>query len=162
MEFTCATIEAAKEGTVVVLASYTQVTADVTSTTTAAARLVAEINAGTNIHGFTATNSTAIVTITAPKTEGIFLNSGTPYVATTVGTLAGTLTQNVVAGTASYIDIAWYHINEYFRIQPKGELYVGMYEQESSYVFADITTMQNFAVGAIKQIGIYQKMLHLL
>lgn len=157
MEFTCATIEAAKEGTVVVLASYTQVTADVTSTTTAAARLVAEINAGTNIHGFTATNSTATVTITAPKTEGIFLNSGTPYVATTVGTLAGTLTQNVVAGTASYIDIAWYHINEYFRIQPKGELYVGMYEQESSYVFADITTMQNFAVGAIKQIGIYQK-----
>lgn len=157
MVFTCATIEGTKTGVPVTLASYTQVTADVVSTTTAAARLVAEINAGTNIHGFTASNSTVTVTITAPKTEGIFLNSGTPYVATITGTLAGTLTQNVVAGTASFIDIAWYHINEYFRIQPKGELYVGFYAQESTYAFADITTMQNFANGAIKQLAIYEQ-----
>lgn len=157
MLLTCAGIVAAKLGTTVTLASYTQVTADVVSTTTSAARLVAEINAGTQIHGYSATNSTSTVTITAPKTEGIFLNSGTPYAATPVGTLAGTLVQNVVAGTASWIDILHYHISEYFRIQPKGELYVGLYAQESTYAFADITTMQNFASGAIKQIGIYEQ-----
>lgn len=156
MVLTCNTIEGAKLGVPVTLASYTQVAADIVSTTTAAARLVAEINAGSNIHGFTASNSTVTVTIVAPKTEGIFLNSGTPYVATIVGTLAGTLVQNVVAGTASFIDIAWYHINEYFRIQPKGELYVGFYAQESTYAFADVTTMQNFAAGAIKNWAGYQ------
>ena len=157
MKLTCNTIEGAKLGVPVTLASYTQVTADISTTTTAATRLASEINAGTNLHGFTALSSTATVTITAPKTEGIFLNSGTPYVATIVGTLAGTLTQNVVAGTASFIDIAWYHISEYFRIQPKGELYVGFYAQESTYAFADVTTMQNFANGEIKQLAIYEQ-----
>jgi len=157
MKLTCNTIEGAKIGTPVTLASYTQVTADVVSTTTAAERLVAEINAGTNLHGFTATNSTVTVTIVAPKTEGIFLNSGTPYVATIVGTLAGTLTQNVVAGTASFIDIAWYHINEYFRIQPKGQLYVGFYAQETTYAFADISTMRDYALGEIKQMFVYEQ-----
>lgn len=157
MSFSCITIEGAKLGTHTILAAYTQVSADVVSTTTSAARLAAEINAGTNLHGFTASPSTSTVTITAPKTEGVFLNSGTPYAASIAGTLAGTLVQNVVAGTASFIDIAWYHISEYFRIQPKGELYVGFYAQESSYAFADITTMQNFATGDIKQIGIYEQ-----
>lgn len=155
MVLTCATIDAAKEGTTVTIASYTQVAADIVTTTTAAERLVAEINLGTNVHGFTATNSTATVTITAPAGEGIFLNSGTPYVATIVGTLAGTLTQNVVAGVAGYIDTLHYHISEYFRIQPKGELYVGIYAVETTYAFADVTSVINYAQGAIRNLAVY-------
>lgn len=141
----------------VTLCNYTQVSADATTNSTAADRLALEINLGTPTHGFTALASTSTVTITAPAGQGIFLNSGTPYVSTIVGTLAGTLTQNVVAGVASDIDIMYYHIAEFFRIQPKGKLYVGIYATADATTFASVTLMQNFAQGEIKQMGIYQK-----
>jgi hypothetical protein len=153
---TCAIVGNAGLQTVT-LASYTQVTADAATTTTAATRLAAEINLGTPTHGFTAIAATATVTITAVAGQGIFLNSGTPYVSTVVGTLAGTLTQNVVAGVASDINILHYHISEFFRIQPKGKLYVGIYATADVGTFASVTLMQNFASGELRQIGIYQK-----
>lgn len=153
---TCAIVGNAGLETVT-LASYTQITADAASTTTAATRLAAEINLGTATHGFTASPSTATVTITAPAGQGVFLNSGTPYVSTVVGTLAGTLTQNVVTGVASEIDILYYHIEEFFRVQPKGKLYVGVYAVADVGTFASVTLMQNFATGEIKQLGIYDK-----
>lgn len=141
--------------------AYTLTSGDVVSTTTAAAALVSAINAGTATHGFSATNSTNSLLITTKAGEGIFPNSGTPYASTLVGTAAGTWTQptgsgSTVLGVASYIDILYYNISEYFRIQPKGELYVGLYVEESTYAFADITTVINFAGGAIKQLSVYQ------
>lgn len=139
------------------LANFTAVTADAVSTTTSATRLAAEINAGTLTHGWTATSSTATVTFTAAAGQGVFLNTGTPYVVTIVGAAAGTLTQNVVTGAYSDIDILYYHISEYFRIQPKGKLYVGLYATADVGTWASITLMQNFATGEIKQLGIYQK-----
>jgi hypothetical protein len=151
------------EGVETVLSTYTMVTADVVSTTTAAAALAAAINLGTATHGFSATNATNNLLITTKGGEGIFPNSGTPYAITIVGTVAGAWTQptgagSTVLGVASWIDTLHYHISEYFRIQPKGELYVGLYEEESTtYTFAAITTMQNFAQGAIKQIDIFEK-----
>lgn len=142
----------------VTLASYTQVTADVVSTTTSAAALAAAINAGTATHGYTASPAVAVVTITAPLSEGLFLNTGTPYVFTPTGTLAATVVQNVVTGVGSIIDVLHYHVAEYFRIQPKGKLYIGIYAEESTtYTFAALTTLINFAAGEIRQIGIYQK-----
>jgi hypothetical protein len=144
-------------GKTLTLASYTQVTADVTSTTTAASRLAAEINLLTYSHGFTASPSTATVTITAAAGQGVYLNTGTPYVVTVTGTIAGTLTQNVVTGVASDIDIMHYHISEFFRMQPKGVLYVGIYATADVGTFSNVTDMQNFAQGEIKQIGIYYK-----
>lgn len=153
---TCNTIEGAKLGTPVTLCSFTAVTADAVSVTTSADRISLEINALTATHGFTASNVAGVVTIVAPKSEGIFLNSGTPYVVTKTGAVAHTLVQNVVVGVASWIDNLYYHISEYFRIQPKGELYVGLYVEESTYAFADITTMINYAQGAINQLSVYQ------
>ncbi len=150
-------------GVETVLSTYTMVTADVVSTTTAAAALAAAINAGTQTHGFSATNSTASLLITTKSGEGIFPNSGTPYASTITGGTTGTWTQptgsgSTVLGVASWIDTLHYHISEYFRIQPKGELYVGLYVEESStYTFSDITTMQNFAGGAIKQLAVFEK-----
>ncbi len=145
------------DGTTVTLCSYTQVTADVTSTTTAADRISAEINLLTYSHGWTCSNVAAVCTLVAPKSQGVYLNSGTPYVATIVGTLAGTWVQNVVAGVASDIDIMHYHISEFFRMQPKGILYVGCYATADVGTFSNVTDMQNFAQGEIKQIGIYYK-----
>lgn len=150
VKITCTDVD----GTLITLCDYLQVTADVSSTTTCAQRMEDEINAGTQIHGFSADNaSSATLTITAPKSFGIFLNTGTPYVVTITGTVAGTLTQNVVNGVASTIDIMHYHISEYFRIQPKGNLYIGIYAVSSD--FAEVTTMQNYASGAIRQLGVY-------
>lgn len=154
--FTCAIVGNAGLETVT-LASYTQVAADIVSVTTAGDRLALEINLGTATHGFTASNNTGTVTITAAAGQGVFLNSGTPYVSTKVGTLAGTLTQNVVVGVASEIDILYYHVSEFFRVQPKGKLYVGVYATADVGTFASVTLMQNFASGEIKQLGIYDK-----
>ena len=163
VKITCATIDSTNPlaainsvGTLT-LCEYTMLTADVVSTTTAAAALAAAINARTYIHGFTASPATATVTITAVAGQGTFLNSGTPYVVTITGTVAGTLTQNVVAGVASELDIMHYHISEYFRKNPKGKLYVGVYATADATTFASVTLMQNFANGEMRQIGIYQK-----
>jgi hypothetical protein len=152
LTITCATIN----GTVT-LASYTTVSADVATTTTAATRLALEINLGTPTHGFTASPSTSTVTITAAPGQGLFLNSGTPYVVTIVGTIAGTLTQNVVTGAASDIDIIHYHVSEFFRVQPKGKLYIGLYATADVGTFASITLMQNYSLGTIRQLGVYYK-----
>lgn len=151
------------DGAVTVLNAYALVSGEETTTTTAAAAYAAQINAGTSTHGFTASNTGANLFVTTKGGEGIFPNSGTPYAATPTGGNTATLTQptgsgSTVLGVASWIDTLHYHISEYFRIQPKGELWVGLYEEESStYAFADITTMINYAQGAIKQIGVFEK-----
>lgn len=139
----------------VTIASYTLVSADITTTTTSASALAAAINAGTATHGFSASPAVAVVTITAPKTEGVYLNT-VSAVFTPTGILAATVVA-FSAGVGSIVDILYYHISEYFRIQPKGELWVGLYAEESStYTFTALTTLQNYAQGAIKQVGIYQ------
>lgn len=139
------------------LAAYTKAPSE-TTVTAIGAKLAANINAGTVNHGYTASASTGTVTITAPKKFGIFLNAGTPLSAVTTGTIAGTVTQ-FSAGVASLQALWHYHISEFFRIQPKGFLYVGFFLTPSgAYTFADITTMQNFAVGAIRQIGVLKNL----
>lgn len=148
----CATIN----GTVT-LASYTQVAADVVSVTTAGDRLAAEINILTPSHGFTALNSAGTVTITAPAGQGLFLNTGTPYTNVIVGTIAVTITQNVVVGVPSELDIMYYHVAEFFRMQPKGKLWIGIYATADVGTFSNITDMQNTAQGEIRQIGVYYK-----
>ena len=147
-----------------VLTTYTLTTADAVSGTTAAAAIAAAINAGTQTHGFSATGAAAKVLITTKSGEGIFPNTGTPYAAIATGAISGsTVTQptgssGTVLGVASWIDTLHYHISEYFRIQAKGELYVGLYEEEAStYTFAALTLMQSYAVGAIKQMAVFEK-----
>lgn len=141
-------------GVVVNLGTYTKVTADSTVTLVGTA-IAALINAGTNTHGYSATASTGTVTITARKGLGIFPNSGTPVVVTIVGTIAGTLTQ-FTGGVASKQAVWHYHISEYFRLQPQGNLYVGFFAVPSPYTFAEVQTLQNYATGSIRQVGIYK------
>src|SRR4051812_29089967 len=57
---------------------------------------------------------------------------------------------NLAASTApTKQQSAWrYHINEYFRLQPQGVLYVGVFPVPAgAYTFTEITTVQNFANG---------------
>lgn len=152
---TCVVTVAGINGTVTI-ASYTLVSGDVSTTTTSAAALVTAINAGTATHGYSATNSSAVVTITAPTSQGVYLNTVSATF-TPVGTLAGTVVA-FSGGVGSIVDVLHYHVEEYFRLQPKGELYIGLYAEESStYTFDALETLQNYAEGNIRQVGVYQK-----
>ena len=130
------------------------------STTTCATAIAAFINAGTNTHGYSATSSTATVTIIAPKAQGAFLNNGTPLTATysAGATLAGTITQfGVIPGVASKLAQYYYHVREFFRMQPKGLLWVGFFGSPSTY--SEITDMQTYAGangGSMRQVGIWK------
>lgn len=143
-------------GTLITLGTYTK-TATETTTTLIAAAVAAAINANTITHGFVASPAAAIVTITAPKSYGIFLNTGTPITAvySASATLLGTIIQ-FTGGVASLQAVWHYHIAEYFRIQPQGSLYVAFYPIPTTYDFTDITTVQQFANGKIRQVGVYK------
>jgi hypothetical protein len=139
-------------GTAITLCEYTLVTADTSSTTTAATAVTAAINALTNTHGFTATSSSAVITITTKKGEGIFPNSGTPYSIVITGTFAATIAQAVVSGVASKRIVEYYHVSEFFRLQPKGVLYVAYYD---TYDAANVALVRDFANGEIRQMGVF-------
>jgi hypothetical protein len=152
-------------GVTTVLATAT-VPATPTTTTTATA-LKNAINANTYLNGFTATSSTATVTFTPGAGYGASLNTGTPYTVTysSSPTVAGTLTQNVVAGVGSQYDVLYYHVREAFRMQgilngkPQGQIWVGCYNisaSPSTYAnFTEVKTIQSYANGAIRQMGVY-------
>lgn len=133
---------------------YTQVAGDSTNTLLGDS-VAAFINASTTIHGFSATAALGVVTITAPKSVGKSLNSGTVYTKTIVGTMTDTIVQNVVAGTASQYAIWYYQISEYFRVfGTGGTLWVGIISATSSRL--ELVTLQNqAALGKLRQIGMY-------
>lgn len=130
-------------------------TASESTVTLLAAKIVTTINAGTTTHGFSATNLLGVITLVAPEGTGVFYNTGTPISTVIVGTITRTITQ-FTGGVASPIDPIHYHISEYFRRQPKGVLYVGVYAVPGgAYDFAEVTTMRVFANGEFRQIGVY-------
>jgi hypothetical protein len=119
--------------------------------------IAALINAGTSVHGYTAAVNAATITIMARKGLGIFLNTGAPLTATysAAATLAGTIT--AFSGGVGSRQAVWrYHIAEYFRLQPQGVLYVGFFAVPGVYNFSEITTLQNFANGTIRQLAVYK------
>lgn len=133
-----------------ILCEYTKVTAD-SSIALLGASIATAINNGTQTHGYSASFTTATLTITAPKRLGILLNSGTPYTVAITGTIAGTLTQNVVTGVASDLAIYHYKISEFFRLNAKGILFVGFYLTPSTYTFTEISTLNIYSNGKIRQ-----------
>lgn len=139
------------------LGTFTKTAAESTATLLAAA-VKDMINAGTVTNGFSATNTTATLSIVFPKRLGVQPNTGTPVTVTIVGTIAGTLTQPAAAtvGVASRFAVWYYHISEFFRMQPQGILYVGFFAVPAPYVFTEVTTMQTFATGKIRQVGVFK------
>ena len=136
------------------LGVYTKVAAD-TTTTLVATAIKNIINSGTATHGYSATSSTATVTVTAPKAMGSFLNtvSMTATYVTTGTAIAGTITQ-FSGGASSQSAIHYYHISEFFRMQPKGILYVGLYNTSATYT--EITDMQTYATGSMRQVAVFK------
>ena len=122
-----------------------------------AAYLSYYIKLGNQDHGYWASVNTATVTIRAPYSLGTLLNTGTPYTVSITGTIAGTLTQNVQAGVPSVLKPFHYQIDEFFRMNPKGELWVGFFAVPNAYTFTEVTTMQETAEGEIRQIGVFKQ-----
>lgn len=147
-------------GVVVDLGTYTKVSGDTTVTNVASA-IKNIINSGTVNHGYSASNASGVLTITAPKRLGIFLNSGTPITVTlsSGATIAGTLVQ-FTGGVASKQAILHYHISEYFRIQSGTNgtdgLYVACYAAPGSYDFSEINLVQNYSGGKVRLFGIFK------
>ena len=53
------------------------------------------------------------------------------------------------------IKVLHYQLSEIFRINSAISLYVGLFAKPTSYTFAEIKTVQNFAGGRIRQIGVW-------
>lgn len=157
VELKVADLDASGNARTLSFGTYTKVTGDNTATKVGDA-IAAIINAGTIEHGYSASNNAGAVTITAPKRLGIFLNSGSPLSAvySNGATLAGTIVQ-FSGGVASKFAVMHYHISEYFRIIPQGNLYVGIYAVPAgAYTFAEITNIQTFAGGKVRQVGVFK------
>ena len=137
------------------LGTYTKVSGDSTTALVATA-IAAVINAGTYSHKFSAEVTSSTVTITAPKRFGVWLNTATTPISATYSsgaTLTGTISQ-FASGAVSKQAVWHYHISEFFRIQPKGSLYIGIWSSSSSYT--EIQTMQDACDGKIRQLGIFR------
>lgn len=141
-------------GVIVDLGTYTKLVTD-TTIALLGASIAAAINAGTLRNGYSASFTTATLTVTMPKKLGIYANTGTPVSVVITGTIAGTLVQPT-GGLSSPLAVYYYHISEFFRMQPKGILYVGFFAITSPYTFVEITTMQNFANGTIRQTAVFK------
>ena len=124
--------------------------------TTIATGLKNSINANTYLTGYTATSLVGVLSVTVRPGLGIFPNTGTPLSATVIGstTLASVWAETTL-GVASVLDVYFYHVSEYFRMNPNGQLWIGMYAVPSTYNFNEVQTLQKASGGKLRQIGIY-------
>lgn len=64
-------------------------------------------------------------------------------------------TLGIAKGSAAHA-VEWYHISEFFRANPDGELWVGYYAVPAvTYDFEEIDTLQRAASGEIRQMAVY-------
>lgn len=66
-----------------------------------------------------------------------------------------------ILSTVPAVEVLHYHVKEFFRINPAGELWIGIYAVPAgSYDFTEITTMMDFVSGEIRQLGVYANLLN--
>ena len=137
-----------------ILGTYTKVAGD-TLVDDVATAIRAAINALTSVHGYVAGGTNANVLLTAPDGLGVAINAGNHLALEVTGTAAGTVTQ-FTGGVGDVNAVMHYHISEYFRMQPEGKLFVGIYTTPSgAYDGTGISLLQNYANGEIRQMGIF-------
>lgn len=115
------------------------------------------INARTAETGISATNGTAGTATILAAGFGARLSSGTPITVSATGNGTYTVTQ-LSGGTEGQYKILYYHIKEFFRINPSGVLW--LYTASASAVettFAEVEKLQTLANGACRQIAVWQK-----
>ena len=132
------------------LGSYTVITGDAVGDV--ATGLAAAVNALTVQHGWTATISTATVTLIPPTGYGAVSQGILSY--TSSGTTGTATVVQLTGGVGSYQSVMHYHISEYFRLQPDGKLFLAIYA-ENTYDGAEVQTVQEYAEGSIRQFAVF-------
>jgi hypothetical protein len=61
-----------------------------------------------------------------------------------------------IASGSATTGITHYHVSEYFRIQPQGNLFIGLFDS-TAIDYSVIETVQNFSNGKIRQIAVYDQ-----
>ncbi len=119
------------------------------------AGLNTNLNNNTTSHGYTSTVLTDTVTIVQPVGYGIYPSTVTLASASSgAGTTA--VTQFIIStAEGSFLAIMHYLISEFFRIQPKGILYLGIESNAATWDGDGIVELQNYAEGKIRQMGIF-------
>jgi len=140
-------------GTDIVLGSYVKVSTD-SNVTAVATALAAAINARTITTGYSCISSGGDILITVRKGLGLYPN-GKNFTAVKTGDIAGSMDGTISGGVDSIQSLWHYHISEYFRIQPKGDLYLGFYPTSDIELFTAIQTIQEFANGNVRQMGVF-------
>lgn len=109
------------------------------------------INVGTTGLGFQAPNQ--------DKISGLLsFNANLPAGFSTTNrvqlcnSLQDAINLGIVSGSTNFA-VEYYHISEFFRLNPQGQLYVGIYVAD--YTFVAMATMLIAAGGNIRQLGIY-------
>lgn len=67
----------------------------------------------------------------------------------------GSGTNSALTDTEVAKNVLYYHISEFFRMNPEGTLYVMIKAGDNNVAAADLTVLQNFANGAIRQCGVF-------
>lgn len=143
-------------GTKTLLGSYTVVSGD--DVAAVKAGLTTAINLRTAIHGYTAAGSGANVLLTAPAKLGKSIHAGLAFETLTATGAAGTGEATVTQftnGVGSKIAPMHYHVSEFFRMNPGGVLWIGVYDFNGTFDATKIKAVQDFALGEIKNIAIY-------
>jgi hypothetical protein len=66
-----------------------------------------------------------------------------------------------ILSTVSAVEVLHYHVSEFFRINPEGELWIGIFAvPASTYDFTEITLMRQASNGDIRNLGIYANLLN--
>jgi hypothetical protein len=139
----------------VVLGTYVKVSTDTTPLLVATG-VVSAINAGSYVHGYVATiGATGAFTVKARKGLGIYANTAGLLTATIAGTIAGSITTPFSGGIASLQATWYYHISEFFRISPKGFLWLNFQAVPATYTYSEIQSYQEFTNGAMRQLGVF-------
>jgi hypothetical protein len=110
-----------------------------------------------NWAAFQASANNAVVSITAPQTnKGLLWGAQANGMTFSVNGFNANVSKTAFSGGVSTNVAPWaYHIKEHFRLG-NGPLYVGVFPIPGSWDFEEIRTVQNYAAGEIRQIGIYQ------
>ena len=141
-------------GEVVTIGEFTRTLTTGETVSTVAGSIVADITKKSYTTGFTASNIAGAITITAKPGLGTYLNAGTKITITIVGTIAQTLV-DFSGGVASVLAPIYYHIEEFFRVNPTGVLYCGGFVSLNADG-SDILTLQNYANGECKQVLFFE------
>lgn len=125
-----------------------------TGTASQASEFATLLNNGL-VYSASATNN--VVSVTAPISSDSVL-VGSNINTKTLSFSAATSSVSITAfsgGTSTDVRPWAYHISEHFRLG-NGKLYIGVFPVPATFNFNEIKTVQDFANGEIRQVGVYK------